>query len=32
MEQIDIEDLKRRLGKSKEIQWDDKNIIKEKFI
>ena len=30
IEQIDTEDLKRWLKKSKEIQWDYKNIIKRK--
>ncbi len=29
-EQINIEDLKRWLKKSKEIQWDYKNIVKRK--
>jgi uncharacterized protein YdhG (YjbR/CyaY superfamily) len=30
VEQINIEDLKRWLKKSKEIQWDYKNIVKRK--
>lgn len=30
--EINIEDLKRWLGKSKEIQWDYKNLIKRKGV
>jgi uncharacterized protein YdhG (YjbR/CyaY superfamily) len=30
--EVDIEDLKRWLKKSKEIQWDYKNIVKRKGI
>jgi hypothetical protein len=30
VEQIDTEDIKRWLKKSKEIQWDYKNIVKRK--
>ncbi len=29
-EQVDIEDLKRWLGKARDIQWDYKNLIKRK--
>lgn len=29
-EQVDIEDLKRWLGKASDIQWDYKNLIKRK--
>lgn len=32
LEQINIEDLKRWLKKSKTIQWDYKNIIKRKGV
>ncbi|REJ77948.1 MAG: DUF1801 domain-containing protein [Acidobacteria bacterium] len=28
--QVDLDDLKRWLGKSREIQWDYKNIVKRK--
>lgn len=31
-EEIDLEDLRRWLQKSKEIQWDYKNIVKRKGI
>lgn len=31
-EEIDFEDLKRWLQKSKEIQWDYKNIVKRKGV
>ena len=30
--EINLEDLKRWLGKSKEIQWDYKNIVKRKGV
>ncbi|TDS58103.1 DUF1801 domain-containing protein [Myroides indicus] len=30
--EVDIEDLKRWLKKSKEIQWDYKNIVKRKGV
>jgi hypothetical protein len=30
VEQINVKDLKRWLGKSKKIQWDYKNIVKRK--
>ena len=29
-EQINVEDLKRWLGKGREVQWDYKNIVKRK--
>lgn len=32
IEEINEEDLKRWLGKSREIQWDYKNIVKRKGI
>lgn len=32
VDQISIEDLKRWLQKSKEIQWDYKNIVKRKGV
>ena len=32
VEQIDKEDLKRWLEKSKRIQWDYKNIVKRKGV
>lgn len=31
-EEIDEEDLKKWLGKSREIQWDYKNIVKRKGV
>jgi hypothetical protein len=31
-EQINTEDLKRRLAKAKTIQWDYKNIVKRKGV
>ncbi len=30
IDEIEIDDLKRWLDKSIEIQWDDKNIVKRK--
>lgn len=32
VDQIDKKDLKRWLGKSREIQWDYKNIVKRKGV
>ena len=32
VEQVDVNDLKRWLGKSKKIQWDYKNLIKRKGV
>jgi hypothetical protein len=32
VDQVDVSDLKRWLGKAREIQWDYKNIVKRKGV